>query len=103
MFVDGDETMTNRCKNCGCTESHVRADARTLGVQQEFESGVYTCCQIADWAQEQWLACVEATQQDARRADEVVKWPEHDDAEAMFVPVRFRRPVPWFRTPDGMR
>ena len=99
--------MTDKCKTCGRTPSQAIADARTLGVQQEFDSGIYTCCQIAQWAREQWLAWVEATQQDANRADEV-KWPEANDAEGILVPVRFRRPVPrfthaWFKNPDDRR
>jgi hypothetical protein len=40
--------MSNACKNCGCTESQVIADAKTLGLQQEYESRIYTCCQIAE-------------------------------------------------------
>ena len=56
--------MTDKCMNCGRTESQITADAKTLGLLQEFQSGVYTCCQIADWADEQWLAWFEATQQD---------------------------------------
>lgn len=42
--------MTDKCKTCGRTPSQAIADARTLGVQQEFDSGIYTCCQIAQWA-----------------------------------------------------
>jgi hypothetical protein len=91
------------CKFCGCTESEAIADARTIGVEQEFQSGIYTCCQIADWAQEQWLAWVEATEQDAEHAGEVMKEPELDEAQGILVPVRFRRPVPWFKNPDGLR
>lgn len=104
--------MTNICKNCGCTEAQAIADAKTLGLTQEFQSGVYSCCQIADWPQEQWLAWVEATQQDIDRAAEPTKQSGHDaaggardgvDLQAVLVPVRFRKPVPWFKTSDGWR
>ena len=90
-------------KTCGCTESQVIADAKTLGIQQEFESGIYTCCQVEEWAQEQWSAWVEATRQDAGQADEGMNGSELDEPEATLVPVRLRRPVPWFKNPDGLR
>lgn len=88
--------MPDKCKNCGCTASQAIADAKTLGLQRELENGVYTCCQIADWAQEQWTAWMEATQQDSERADQVQD-PVGDEVESVFVPVRFRKPVPWRR------
>jgi hypothetical protein len=37
----------NGGKSCGCTASQALADAKTLGLQQEFQSGIYTCCQMA--------------------------------------------------------
>lgn len=89
--------MIGACSNCGCTESQAMADAKTLGLLQEFQNGIYTCCQIAEWAHDQWSAWLEATQQDAKDPSEVSANAELDDAEAVLVPVRFRRPVPWFR------
>jgi hypothetical protein len=90
--------MMDERKICGCTESQVVADARTLGLLQEFQSGIYTCCQIADWAHEQWSAWVQATQEDAKDRNDVnATSTEVDETEAVLVPVRFRRPVPWFR------
>ena len=89
--------MANICKTCGCTESQAIADAKTLGLQQELQGGIYTCCQVAEWANEQWWAWFKATQEDAEHADELTGRPEVADAEAFLVPVRFRRPVPWFR------
>ena len=59
------------CRNCGCTESQTIADAGTLGLQRELQDGLYTCCQIAAWADEQWLAWLEAAAEDGKPVDEV--------------------------------
>ena len=64
VVLSGEDIMIGKCKNCGCTESQAVADAKTLGLQEEFQRGIYTCCQIAGWAHEQWSAWFEATQQD---------------------------------------
>jgi hypothetical protein len=58
--------MISKCRLCGCTEADSIADAKTLGLEEELQKGVYTCCQIAAWAHEQWLAWFEATNEDAR-------------------------------------
>ena len=93
--------MTDTCRTCGRTESQAIADARAVGLQKEFQSGIYTCCQIAQWADEQWLAWFEATRADLNRVDDVTGGPELGEAEALLVPVRLRRPqVPWYRNPD---
>jgi hypothetical protein len=90
--------MIGTCKNCGCTESDALADAKTLGLQEEFQRGIYTCCQLAQWSQEQWAAWFEATHdQDPRDKSQEISESEASDAEAVLVPVRFRRSVPWFR------
>ena len=96
--------MAGKCTRCGRTDSQVIADAKTLGLLQEFQSGVYTCCQIAAWADEQWLAWFEATQEDNKLVDDVTSQPEYDETQLVFVPVRFRRQqVPWYRTPENLR
>jgi hypothetical protein len=96
--------MSNRCQVCGYTESQAMADARTLGLQQELQSGRYTCCQIAEWADEQRLAWLEATQADGQLGDDVSRPPELGEAEPVLLPVRLRRPpVPWFRNPEDLR
>ena len=96
--------MTDKCTNCGRTESQVIADAKTLGLVQEFQSGVYTCCQIAEWADEQWLTWFEATQKDNKLVDDATSQPEYDETQLVFVPVRFRRQqVPWYRNPENLR
>jgi hypothetical protein len=83
--------MSNLCLICGRTESEAIADAKALGLQQEFQAGVYTCCQIAEWADEQALAWL-----DAIDADGQLREPE-----PVLVPVRSSRPkVPWYRNPN---
>jgi hypothetical protein len=65
---------------------------RTLGLQQAPQNGFYTCCQIAQWADEQWLAWLEAAQEDGKHVDDV-SWPtEFGRGKAIVVPVRFRPP-----------
>jgi hypothetical protein len=85
------------CEACRLTESQALADAKTLGLLEEFRCGVYTCCQINAWAQEQWLAWFEAVEADAFRTQDGLGPVEESEAEAMLVPVRLRRPVPWYR------
>jgi len=90
----------NSCNHCGCTQSQAMADAKTLGLEQDFQSGIYSCCQVTEWAHEQWTAWVQATQEDAECCNDGSISAELDSGEAVLVPVRFRRPVPWFRAPD---
>ena len=91
--------MSGTCKTCGRTEFEALADAKTLGLEQEYLCGIYICCQLAEWADEQWLAWVEATRQDVRRAAEAITPPANaNESELALVPVRLRRPrVPWYR------
>ena len=65
-----DGQMISKCRVCGCTEADSIADAKTLGLEEELQNGVYTCCQIAAWAHEQWLAWFEATNEDAKHGCE---------------------------------
>jgi hypothetical protein len=92
--------MKSKCTNCGRTESQIAADAKTLGLLQEFQSGVYTCCQIVAWADEQWSAWFEATEEDSRLTDNMTSGLQFDDrdSEGVLVPVRLRRrQVPWYK------
>jgi hypothetical protein len=82
--------MSKFCSVCGYTKSQAVADARTLGLQKELESGVNTCCQIAEWADEQRLAWLEAAQEDSKRLDDLVGWNDVD-SDHLLVPVRLRR------------
>jgi hypothetical protein len=96
--------MTDKCTKCGRTEFQITADAKTLGLLQEFQSGVYTCCQIAEWADEQWLAWFEATQEDNKLVDDMISRPDYEETQLVFVPVRLRRQqVPWYRNPENLR
>ena len=97
--------MANQCMNCERTEEQVITDANSLGLLQEFQLGVYTCCQISEWADEQWLAWFQATQEDIKRLDELTLCrPAFGETGAVLVPVRFNRPqVPWYRSPEDPR
>jgi hypothetical protein len=66
------------------------ADARTLGFERELQNGFYNCCQIAAWADEQWLAWIEAARQDGKAVDDITKPLEWDDAEAVRIVVRYK-------------
>lgn len=90
--------MPGPCKTCGSSPSQAMADAKTLGLQQEFLCGVYTCCELAQWAQEQWSAWFEAMQQDRQVASDPAASLDPAETEAVLVPVRFRQRVPWFRS-----
>ena len=95
--------MTDRCRKCGRTESQTMADAKTLGLLQELQSGVYTCCEVSQWADEQWLAWFEATQEDGKAGDGVTIRPEFTENDVVLVPVRLRRPqVPWYKKADDL-
>jgi hypothetical protein len=97
--------MANQCMNCGRSEELVIADASSLGLLQEFQSGVYNCCQISEWADEQWLAWFQATQEDIERLDELtLRRLAFGETGAVLVPVRFKRPqVPWYHRPEDPR
>src|SRR5690349_13267256 len=62
------QKMSRICTVCGYSESRVIADARALGFEEGFRSGSYSCCQIARWADEQWLAWLQAMREDAEAA-----------------------------------
>jgi hypothetical protein len=49
--------MGNICAVCGRTETEAIAEAKAVGLQQQFQAGIYSCCQIARWADEQAWAC----------------------------------------------
>lgn len=94
--------MNSKCAVCGCTELEAIADARSLGLYQELQSGVYTCCQIAEWADEQALAWFAAAHEDSKLVNDLNNPGECEPTDALLVPVRLRRPrVPWFRDAEG--
>jgi hypothetical protein len=79
----------NICRSCGCTELQVMEDIRTLSLP----SGIYTCCQVVAWADEQWQAWLEAANEDGKQVDDVTRPLERVETEAVLVPVRIRRPL----------
>ena len=90
--------MIGKCRKCGRAESQIIADAKALGLLQELQSRVYTCCQISKWADEQSLAWSRATQEDNKGIDNVTIRPEFSEANLVLVPVRLRRQqVPWYK------
>lgn len=93
--------MSTTCESCRRSDSQVIADAKALGLLQEFQCGLYACCQISAWADEQWLAWSTAACEDANLAEETNNQNRGLLAEQLFAPIRFRRPqVPWYRSPD---
>jgi hypothetical protein len=81
------------CMRCGCKEARAAEDARALGLLEDFLVGIYTCCQIVQWADEQWLAWQEAGHEDGKEPEEVTR-PLEIEMDTLFVPVRVRRPKP---------
>jgi hypothetical protein len=76
------------CRHCGCSASLAAADALVLGFQDEFQAGIYSCCQVVTWADEQWMAWTDAAAEDGRAAEEVTKPLEVMDCPGV-VPIRF--------------
>ena len=69
------------------------SDARALGFEEEFASGIYTCSQVVHWADEQWLAWLSAAEQDGKAPEEDVTRPLEISAPAReYVHVRSRKP-----------
>ena len=73
--------MTDKCSKCGRTRSQIAADAKTLGLLEEWQTGTYTCCEISQWADEQWLAWVEATKEDAKPLGDLNIRPEFTETD----------------------
>ncbi|MBV8073744.1 MAG: hypothetical protein JO270_27875 [Acidobacteriaceae bacterium] len=67
------------------------AEAEALGFQDEFRDGLYSCCEIVQWAEEQWRAWLDAAKEDAQNGREV-KRPGGGDPEELFLRTRVRRP-----------
>ena len=92
--------MTDKCLKCGRTQSQITSDAKSLGLLREFQTDVYTCCQIVGWVDEQSSAWFEATQEDNRPVNSMTDTTEFysSEIEGALVPVRLRRrQVPWYR------
>jgi hypothetical protein len=92
LKMEDDQTRINGvCRRCGCTEALAAADARAVGSLDEFLAGIYTCCQVVQWADEQWVAWQEAACEDGKPAEEVTR-PLEFQPDVQFVPVRVRKP-----------
>lgn len=65
------------------------ADAAVLGFQAEYQAGLYTCCQVVAWADEQWLSWAEAAAEDGKCEEEATKPLEVLECPGV-VPVRLR-------------
>ena len=85
----------NRCEACGLTDSQALAAAKTIGLQEEFNCGLYSCCQVSAWADEQSLAWFEA--EEDMHAQRALKAADESGNEPALVPVHLRRSVPWYR------
>ena len=77
------------CRQCGCTASQAAADASVLGFQDEYQAGVYSCCQVVAWADEQWLAWAEAASEDGKSEEDATKPLEVMESSGV-VPIRLR-------------
>ena len=89
---DNQPVINGLCRHCGCNEARAAADARALGFEEEFASGAYTCCQVVQWADEQWLAWIRAAEQDGKRTEDVTRRLEISEPAPEFVRVRPRKP-----------
>ncbi|HEX4772754.1 MAG TPA: hypothetical protein VH351_18115 [Bryobacteraceae bacterium] len=79
------------CRQCGCTQALAAADARAVGYLNQFIAGTYTCCQVVEWADEQWVAWQDAASEDGKSIEEATT-PLEIEPDAQFVPVRLRKP-----------
>ena len=73
-----------------------------LGLNDEFEKGLYSCCQLVAWADEQWFAWTEAASEDGKPLDQATKPIEIHEVEPEPVLVRVRnkrqqgnKSLPW--------
>ena len=80
------------CRRCGSREGAAAADAKAIGLLDEFLSGTHTCCQVVQWADEQWDAWQQAAREDGKAPEEVTRRLEIEpDAALPLVRVRKSR------------
>jgi hypothetical protein len=89
---DNQPIINALCRYCGCNQVQAAADARALGLEEEFASGTYTCCQVVHWADEQRLTWLNAAEQDGKMGEHVIRPLEVSEPAREFVYVRSRRP-----------
>ena len=89
---DDQRSINGLCRHCGCNQAQAAADAQVLGFKEEFASGIYSCCQVVQWADEQWLAWLNAAEEDGKMAENVTGPLEISEPAREFVRVRSRKP-----------
>jgi hypothetical protein len=89
---DNQSIIAGLCRHCGCKQVDAAADARALDFEEEFASGIYPCCQMVQWADEQWLAWLNASEEDGKRAEDVMRPLEISEPAREFAHVRLRKP-----------
>ena len=63
---DENNTSENEfCPRAECNRDEAAAAALAVGLYDEFRAGTYTCCQVMQWADEQWQAWHEAEMMDS--------------------------------------
>lgn len=67
------ETGPGICRRCGSDVAQATADAISVGFRGEFLAGEFTCCQIVQWADEQWLAWHDAAVEDGKPVEDVTR------------------------------
>lgn len=80
----GKKEQVEALQLCRGRQTQAQADAKALGLEQEFEAGVYSRSQLKQWAGEQWLVWLEAAAEDRRASEQT------EDLEAQMVPIRTR-------------
>jgi hypothetical protein len=94
LAVENDRaSLSGVCRHCGSKEALAAADAQAIGLLDEFVAGIYSCCQVVQWADEQWVAWQEAGCEDGKAPEEGTS-PLEVEPETMLVPVRLRKPKP---------
>lgn len=89
--MENEEARVNGvCRRCGYRDDLAAADASALGLLDEFLEGTYSCCQVAQWADEQWIAWQDAGREDGK--GDKVTGPLEVEPDAQLVFVRARRP-----------
>ena len=78
--------MFSKCKRCGCSKAESIANAKRLGLVEELQNREYTCCQIAVWFHEQWLAWFDAANEDAKHDLEKMVRADYDRGRRYWYP-----------------
>jgi hypothetical protein len=88
---DNQPIIGGLCRHRGCNQVQAAADARALGFEEEFASGTYSCCQVVQWVDEQWLAWLNASEEDDKKAEDVTRPLGIGEPTREFVHVRLRK------------